>query len=190
MSTSPYTPIQVRNFSQGLSQAPEEMASDLALCQELDVMKRDRFELLSAYLDGEVTPEERQLVLVWLNSDPKAKGLYNRLLCLRKGLRETPSVSHCGDPEATLAGVFKCLNQRFQLVTMAGLGVAVIGTLNLLSGSPSSQSLWQGASLSQPESLKIALDQPAFPIPDPSLVVPVGNTAIQHPGDLPVDSEL
>ncbi|NJL46021.1 MAG: zf-HC2 domain-containing protein [Leptolyngbyaceae cyanobacterium SM2_3_12] len=190
MSTSPYTPIQVRNLSQGRSQPPEKTASSLGLCQELDVLKRDRFELLSAYLDGEVTPEERQLVLVWLNNDPKAKGLYNRLLCLRKGFREGPSAPPCGDPEATVAGVFKCLNQRFQLVTMAGLGVAVIGTLNLLSGSPSSQSLWQRGLVSQPESLKIALDQPAFPIPEPSLVVPVDSQTIQHQGDLPIDSEL
>uniref|UniRef100_A0ACD5GTL5 Anti-sigma factor family protein n=1 Tax=Desertifilum tharense IPPAS B-1220 TaxID=1781255 RepID=A0ACD5GTL5_9CYAN len=36
----------------------------------LDMLKRDRFELLSAYLDGEVTASERQQVENWLDTDP------------------------------------------------------------------------------------------------------------------------
>ena len=31
--------------------------------QDIDVTKRDRFELLSAYVDGELPPEERRMVL-------------------------------------------------------------------------------------------------------------------------------
>ncbi|MGF1569130.1 MAG: anti-sigma factor family protein [Nodosilinea sp.] len=159
-----------------------------ALRPELDVTKRDRFELLSAYLDGEVTPEERRLVTVWLNSDPATKCLYNRLINLRRGLREDPYSSPC-DAEVTLEGVFQSLNRRLQMVSMAGLGVVVIGTLNVLSGSLStSQPPWRWALAPNPESLSIALDQPAFPIP--AVAVPVSDTLVQESGGLPVDSEL
>jgi len=157
-------------------------------------MKRDRFELLSAYLDGEVTPEERRLVQTWLSQDPTAKCLYDRLMVLRHGLREDARPDACG-AEETLAGVFHCLNRRFRMVTMAGAGVAIVGVLNLLSGT-----VGQGAaqwSLTTPaaqdvvlsNTLQITLDQPAFPIPDPMLT-PVEGTAQQSPHALPLGTDL
>ncbi|MEB3289664.1 MAG: zf-HC2 domain-containing protein, partial [Leptolyngbya sp.] len=134
-------------------------------------MKRDRFELLSAYLDGEVTPEERRLVQTWLSQDPTAKCLYDRLTVLRHGLRETTHPDSC-EAEETLAGVFRCLSRRFRMVIMAGTGVAVLGVLNLLSGTVGGTS--QGSLAHRPtndwvlsNTLQITLDQPAFPIPSP-----------------------
>ena len=56
-----------------------------------DVTKRDRFELVSAYLDGEVTPAERLLVANWLAHDPEVQRLYRRLLLLRQAFRTMPS---------------------------------------------------------------------------------------------------
>ncbi|PZV01478.1 MAG: transcriptional regulator [Leptolyngbya sp.] len=157
-------------------------------CHDLDATKRDRFELLSAYLDGEVTPEERRQVLCWLQQDDGARTLYNRLLTLRQGLRTQGVASAC-DPEETIVGVFHGLNHRLRLVTMAGLGVAAIGVINLLSGGAGNSS-WRMATSAQPEALKIALDEPAFPIPESS---PAMSTDIVNPseaGGLPVDSEL
>ncbi|MEM9769414.1 MAG: zf-HC2 domain-containing protein, partial [Cyanobacteria bacterium P01_D01_bin.71] len=55
--------------------------------RDLDATKRDRFELLSAYLDGEVSPDERRLVATWLDKDPEAQCLYRRLLQLRQGFQ-------------------------------------------------------------------------------------------------------
>jgi len=43
----------------------------------MDMLKRDRFELLSAYLDGEVTAAQRQQVEDWLGNDPEVQ-LYAR----------------------------------------------------------------------------------------------------------------
>lgn len=155
-------------------------------------MKRDRFELLSAYLDGEVTPEERRLVQTWLSNDPTAKCLYNRLMALRCGLREEDSPTSC-DADVTLAGVFQCLNRRLRMVSMAGVGVAVVGVLNLLSGTvgsgPAGWSVAQGPSPAASDTLQIALDQPAFPIPAPS-AVPVDGLPLQDASGLPVESEL
>lgn len=45
---------------------------------------RDRFELLNAYLDGEVTADERRQIENWLTTDSEAQGLYARALKLRQ----------------------------------------------------------------------------------------------------------
>jgi hypothetical protein len=45
----------------------------------MDMVKRDRFELLSAYLDGEVTATERKQVEEWLANDASVQCLYARL---------------------------------------------------------------------------------------------------------------
>lgn len=136
------------------------------------MIKRDRFELLSAYLDGEVTPHERQLVNSWLAHDPTAKCLYNRLLCLRQGLKSSP-IEPIYTVDETLSGVFTGLNRRFQKTCMAGAGVLAIGVLGFLSGVFSPQQMLQQAAApssaaDDSEVLKIALDKPAFPIPGAS----------------------
>jgi hypothetical protein len=189
MSTSPYTPGAVRNYLIDYAQLSRLPNSSTPFCSELDVMKRDRFELLSAYLDGEVTPEERTLVQNWLSNDPTAKCLYNRLVALRRGLREEVCVSPC-ETDETLAAVFQCLNHRFRMVSMASAGVVIVGVLNLLSGGVgSSHAPWQVAQYSNADTLQIALDQPAFPIPELS-ALPVDSMMLIDPSGLPVESEL
>lgn len=159
--------------------------------QDIDVTKRDRFELLNAYVDGELPPEERRMVLDWMNSDPKAKCLYNRLMRLRQGFREQ-GCSPCSDTDAVVAQVFHCLNYRVKLMGMAGAGVLVLGMLSLLSGSIGQyQSIWRWASMGKQESLEIALDQPAFPIPKaPTSAVVLDSDTVEGAGVLPVESEL
>ena len=161
-------------------------------------MKRDRFELLSAYLDGEVTPEERQLVLNWMRTDPSTKRLYNRLVQIRQGMQTMSTSNNC-DFEDTLAGVFHCLGRRFQMVGMASAGVVVLGMLGMLSGSLSSRHmLWQwamvpgGSSTHAADSLQVALDQPVFPIPKaPTATVSVNQTSAIDSGLWPsAESEL
>lgn len=191
MSIPPYMPVRIREQSQVVGQRSESAVSPSNHCPDLDVTKRDRFELLSAYLDGEVTPEERRMVLTWISNDPKTKCLYNRLMRLRQGFREgCPSYSD--DADRAVAQVFRCLNYRMQLFGMAGAGVLVLGMLSLLSGGMGgSQSIWRWASTTQREYLQIALDQPAFPIPKaPTATVTLETSAIQEKGVLPVESEL
>ncbi|MEA5452912.1 zf-HC2 domain-containing protein [Leptolyngbya sp. CCNP1308] len=191
MATFPYMPSQVqRSSSSGAADSDESPISILPCCHDLDATKRDRFELLSAYLDGEVTPEERQQVLCWLQQDDSARALYNRLLTLRQGLRTQRGSSDC-DAEATLVGVFHCLNRRLKLVTMAGLGVAAIGVINLLSGGAGAgSSSWRMATSTRPEALQIALDRPAFPIPEASSATSTDLASPIESGGLPIDSEL
>ena len=50
----------------------------------MDMHKRDRFELLNAYLDGEVTADERRQIENWLTTDTQVQCLYARALKLRQ----------------------------------------------------------------------------------------------------------
>jgi anti-sigma factor RsiW len=49
-----------------------------------------RFDLISAYLDGEVTSSERHEVQCWLDTDPEAKKLYHRLRVLQAHFQQIP----------------------------------------------------------------------------------------------------
>ncbi len=43
--------------------------------EPMDMYQRDRFELLSAYLDGEVTAAERRQIEQWLATEPEVQSL-------------------------------------------------------------------------------------------------------------------
>jgi len=64
-------------------------------CQPWDASESEddqfeRFELLSAYIDGEVTPQERKLVQGWLDTDPEFKQAYLGLIRLQTALPHVP----------------------------------------------------------------------------------------------------
>jgi anti-sigma factor RsiW len=50
----------------------------------------ERFELLSAYIDGEVTPQERKQVQHWIDTDPDFKQAYLGLIRLQTALPQLP----------------------------------------------------------------------------------------------------
>ncbi len=105
-------------------------------CGDLDVIKRDRFELLSAYLDGEVSPNERRLVSLWLTEDPETQCLYRRLLYLRQGCQSLPQPSPSVQPLETLTDrVYQRLNQRVQRTCMAGFAAVALAVFGVFSGT-------------------------------------------------------
>ncbi|MDA0672504.1 MAG: zf-HC2 domain-containing protein [Cyanobacteria bacterium] len=163
-----YGPDTVHNSHQ------DDKGDDANTIRELDVVKRDRFELLSAYLDGEVTPDERRLVEQWLQEDAVAQCLYQRLLHLRNVFQVLCQSSWQPDratPDAVAAGVVERLHHRFNLTCMAGFAAAAVAVVGSLSGAIGSRP-W-GALLTRVEApappvespLEIALDQPVIPIP-------------------------
>ncbi|MBW4491942.1 MAG: hypothetical protein KME26_02295, partial [Oscillatoria princeps RMCB-10] len=87
------------------SQAPTNAA------QALDP---DRFELVSAYLDGEVTAAERRLVEEWLSSEPAVQRLHAQLLNLRQEIEAMPAPAAQLSAEQTLEGVFAKLDSFAQ----------------------------------------------------------------------------
>ncbi|MEG5036283.1 transcriptional regulator [Microcoleus sp. AT3-D2] len=86
------------NFESDKNQNQQGVGDSLAETQvnnnyaqgNVTTMMRDRFELLSAYLDGEVTATERRQVENWLTNDPTTKRLYSRLLMMQQSFQAMP----------------------------------------------------------------------------------------------------
>jgi anti-sigma factor RsiW len=143
--------------------------------------KRDRFELLSAYLDGEVTSAERRQVEEWLVNDSHIKCLYARLLKLRQGLQTIPVPTVSQSPEIAVNQVFNRLDRRYQLVCGLSGTALVACVIGALSGLiiPSNQS----------PNLQMAAQMLAKPVPvavQPTvtlspLMVAINNPVIEIP---------
>lgn len=165
--------------------APGWMSGDQDDCRSweaLDVMKRDRFELLSAYLDGEVTADERRQVETWLDNDATVQKLYQRLLLLRQGFQsiQVPAAEASIDLDAMVDQVVRRANRpsRHLVVTGGAIAAIVVGTVSaFVLGSPTRipqfaerpETDTEIASDAEfgvsTEGLQIALDKPIIEIP-------------------------
>ncbi|MEM8543899.1 MAG: transcriptional regulator, partial [Cyanobacteria bacterium P01_H01_bin.119] len=139
--------------------------------EELDVTKRDRFELLSAYLDGEVTSDERRQVNGWLETDLNTQCLYQRLLGLRRGLQRLPAPTHERCLDTTVDQIICRVRQRFRLAVMAGAGTVAVFCLGTMSGFFGDRpgglqfAQFQPSDTGDSPALEVALDQPVIEIP-------------------------
>ncbi|MEA5565671.1 anti-sigma factor family protein [Anabaena sp. UHCC 0399] len=119
-------------------QIPRDLPNEMAkhtneATGAMDMVKRDRFELLSAYLDGEVTAAERRQVEDWLANDASVQRLYSRLLKLRQGLRTMPVPTTQTTPETTADQVFARINRRSRIKWVFGgaaIAACMIGALS------------------------------------------------------------
>lgn len=105
----------------------------------ITMKKRDCFELLSAYLDGEVTAKERRQVEEWLSHDPAIRELYRQQLDIRQGLRNMPIPVSQHSYETIVQRVFTRINRRYQLKWMLGgaaIAACVCGTITGLLPIP------------------------------------------------------
>ncbi len=157
---------------------------------ELDVLKRARFDLLSAYMDGEVTAAERQQVEDWLATDPEIQRLHRRLLVLHNAFQHLPVPEPERPVEQTLEQVLARIDRRPKLTLLwGGLGTAIAAVLmatvsGLFSGDSwvpqmAQQSGEQSPLILEehpletlvsgngnPPALMIALDRPPIEIPE------------------------
>lgn len=142
----------------------------------MDRSKRDRFELLSAYLDGEVTAVERKQVEQWLADDATVQGLYARLLKIRRGIHNLP-VPQQQTSQETATKVFARLKRTRLTVLGGGAAIAacaIAAATGLISGESSILQIAKQKPAQQPQelavqqppsSLKVAINDPIFPIP-------------------------
>lgn len=137
-------------------------------------LERDRFELLSAYLDGELTAGERRQVQEWLDNDRQTQRLYTRLLRLRQGLQNLPLPKVSQSAQKLSVQVFQSIDrrQRWRRTLVWGGGAIAalfIGAVSgLLPGTDIFLPINQFASQeSSPDSdsLMIALNHPVIDIP-------------------------
>lgn len=151
------------------------------------------FELLSAYLDGEVTAQQRQEIQELLSKDTEIQNLYNRLLYLRQELNNLPTPpSPCTAQqlsEAVFARVDRTQKQRKMFLWGSGAIAAVI--LAAISGiftpqrTPLLQMAQNNDSKSNDEALIIALNEPLIEMPrvkEENLMIPLDHSLleIQH----------
>ena len=107
-----------------------------------------RFELLSAYIDDEVTPEERQLVAHWLMHDSNTQQMYQRLLRLRQAIRTAPVPEQppLKVPGQSHQSWTKLSAQTLHRALVCALAIALLGGLTQLGTTTGRQQLkeaWQ-----------------------------------------------
>lgn len=143
----------------------------------IDMLKRDRFELLSAYLDGEVTAAERRQVEEWLANEPEVQCLYRRLLKLRQEVRSLPVPPAEQSVEQTINKVFRRINRRVHLAIIGG-GTAIAALfIGTMSGGLLNRQEVQIAQVPQPltapnDTLMVALNAPVVEIPKAAVATP------------------
>lgn len=140
----------------------------------------EQFELLSAYMDNEVSPTEKSQVEQWLAADPNFHRLYQRQLKLRQLLISLPTpalASTKSNTELVVGQVMAKLEKRSQRrklvfggsAAAAAVLIGAIGsifTFNFPEGQlrvanqvmPSSQKVAE-------EPLILAMEKPIVPLP-------------------------
>ncbi len=147
--------------------------------KEMDSLQRDRFELLSAFIDGEVTAAERRQVQELLATDPQMQRLHSRLLKLRQGVQKLPVPVPETTAQETVQQVFSKIDHRRTRRTFVWGGAALAAVfVSALSGIfPGSQSFVPQLAQSTkqeaaPEPLMIAVNRPVIEIPKAAVSSP------------------
>lgn len=140
----------------------------------------ERFELLSAYLDDELSPTERQQVQQWLDNDPKIKRLYTQLLGLQTHIQSSEAIASEQEIAEITAGVFEFIDRRRhqrRLIWSGGtIAASIIAAVaGLIPGvTPLEFKLAQEQLPNELDSptvmLAVAVNKPAINIPDALLL--------------------
>lgn len=139
----------------------------------MNTQKRDRFELLSAYLDGEVTSTEKRQVEEWLNNDAETQRLYARLLTLRHNFQTLPVPPATQSVERTIQQVFDKIEKRRQYRSLKWGGAAAVAAVVIAALSsvvPGRQGLQlaevSNQTIGKEEKLLVALNTPLIELPE------------------------
>ena len=142
---------------------------------------QERFELLSAYIDGEVTNTEEQMVEQWLSDDVDFRRLYHQQIKLRQLLVDLPvpvaaNSSIKAETNVIIDRVFAEIDKRSQRRKwkLAGFGVSVAAVVGILGSmftfnsspqfSPVANSI-KNPAITIEEPVLIAMEEPLVPVP-------------------------
>lgn len=142
---------------------------------------QQRFELLSAYLDRELTTETTEEVEQWLIRDQQAQKTYRNLLQLRYHIRRAPVYASQRSSSEALAKkvVSQATHQTLKQGlfwgggTIAALFITMISGVFSWSDPPLSRLAKSSESNVPSDSLMIVIDQPVVEIP----IVPVSTSS-------------
>ncbi len=134
----------------------------------------DCFELLSAYIDGELSPTEKSQVQRWLDQDPKIKNLYTQLLALQGKMQLSIAPPSNKSVAEITAEVFQSIDRRRQRrLFLAGSAITasiLAAITGLIPGiAPSGFRIAEIENsdnlVSEPIMLAVAVNKPAINIP-------------------------
>lgn len=148
-SSGGYTPLD--SWLQPIgSNSDESMAETAGYRGEPSMVydEETRFELLSAYLDNEVTADERKLVAKWLTEDSNTQQMYQRLLMLRQAIRTAPVPEQppLQMPEASHQPWTMLSTWTLNRALVCAIAIALLGSLSQFStiaGRQQLQEAWQ-----------------------------------------------
>jgi anti-sigma factor RsiW len=136
-------------------------------------MMRDRFELLSAYLDGEVTAEERRQVEEWLTNDPAMKRLYSRLLMMQQSFQAMPVPAAEQSAQELATKVLQGVERKPKQTWIWGGGAIAALLIAVVSGVGGGRQLFapqfaQSPVPAESDGLIVALNEPLVEIVNPN----------------------
>ncbi len=145
--------------------------------RDMDSLQRDRFELLSAYIDGEVTAAERSQVREWLATDHSMQHLYARLLKLRQEVQKLPGPSREQPSQQVVQEVFRRIDRRRTQRTLIWGGAAIAALFvsavsGILPGSRSLVPQLAEAPKQEAAEPKIIVSRPLIEIPKAAVANP------------------
>lgn len=133
------------------------------------------FELLSAYIDGELSPSEKKQVQTWLDCDPEFKQLYIQLLNLQGQIQNFVIPPDEKSTAEIATGVFQSIDRhhRKRRTLVWGSSVIAASIIATISGvipgfsplSPNMAKVNSPSKISNQVMLAVAVDQPAINIP-------------------------
>lgn len=134
----------------------------------------DYFELLSAYIDGELSTVEKAQVQHWLDHDPNIKRLYTQLLALQENMQHSVAPPSNRSVAEITTEVFRSVDdrrRRRKLVWSGAIAASILATLSGLIPSLNSQlrTASKQAPLNESSAvmLAVAVNKPAINIPKP-----------------------
>lgn len=136
-------------------------------------MMRDRFELLSAYIDGEVTAAERREVEELLTNDATTKRLYSRLMMMQQSFQSIPVPTSEQSAQELAAKVLQRVERKTKRTWILGGGAIaalLIATVAGVAGGRQSFAPQFARSPVPAESdgLVVALNEPLVEIVNPN----------------------
>lgn len=172
---------------QGIGDAlAENLANHNRPQGNVTTMMRDRFELLSAYLDGEVTAAERRQVDEWLANDPVTKRLYSRLLGMQQSFQSMPVPGSEQSAQELAAKVLQRVERKPKRMVVWG-GCAAALLVAVVSGVAGGRQLFapqfaQSPVNSDSDGLVVALNEPLVEIVNPNdLMLGVNTPVVEIP---------
>ncbi|MEG4233444.1 zf-HC2 domain-containing protein [Microcoleus sp. Pol11C3] len=169
------------NFESDKNQNQQGIGDSLAEAQannnypqgNVTTMMRDHFELLSAYLDGEVTAAERRQVEEWLTNDPTTKRLYSRLLMMQQSFQAMPVPAAEQSAQELAAKVLQRVERKPKQTWILGGGAIAALLIAAVSGVGGGRQLFAPQFARSPvpgesDGLIVALNEPLVEIVNPN----------------------